>query len=189
MIRVFVLAVLALVALVAIARNLPDVRPAAPSRVSDGDAEEISVFSRWDGRWEGTLTAYRPDGTLISSVSVLREHTSISPTEQSVLTRFEYEEGRRDTTHATNRVVDGRLESEVRRPDGSLLVLSGQKAGGALFWYWRDESGSEETRREAILELADEELLTVDGVRHRSADADDIVILEGRYRRVRQVAD
>jgi hypothetical protein len=187
---VFVLAVLAFAALVAIARNLPDSRPEAPSRRAAGNVEELSIFSRWNGRWEGTLTAYRLDGTPISSVTVQRDHTSISPTEQSVLIRFEYDDGRRETTRAMNRVVDGRLESRVQRPDGSVLILSGKQADGALFWYWRDEAGgSEESRREAILELEDEDLFTVDGVRHRSTDADDLVLLEGRYRRIEQVAD
>jgi hypothetical protein len=86
--------------------------------------------------------------------------------------------------------VDGRLESQVQRPDGSVLVLKGTQVGGVLFWYWRDEStGSEESRRESILEQEDGDLFTVDGVRHRSADADDLVILEGRYRRLEQAGE
>lgn len=190
MIRVFVLAVLAFIALLAIANNLPDSQPEAPERGPAGDVEEISVFSRYNGRWQGRLTAYRLDGTPISSVTVRREHTLISPTEQSVLISFQYEDGRRETTRATNRVVDGDLESEVHRPDGSSLVLTGKRVGGAIFWFWRDEaSGSEESRREAVLALEDEDLFTVDGVRHRSTEADDLVVLEGRYRRVRQDAD
>lgn len=179
MIRVFVLGVLGLVALVLVARALP----AYPVRAAVD--VETAPFARWEGVWEGEFVARRPDGTIVETTNVRQEYTSLSPLEQNVVITDRHGSAPAEVSHGVNRSVSGRLECLVTDSRGVTKTLEGVRQGGAIFWHRREPAaGIQESFREEVLSLPEGDLYTIDGFGVYGADAADILLFEGRYRRV-----
>jgi len=187
MIRVFLLALLALGALVLVATRLPYQAPAprAAHEISE-EAEgsgEAGPFARWDGIWEGTLTTRRPDGTIVETAQVRQESTTISPAEQKINVMDRGAGRGAVISRHVHREVGDHLECEVTDPNGLRKILRGNLSGPVIFWHRRDPSTrGEESYREEVLRLPGGDLYTLDGFR---VDAKgESLIYEGRYRRV-----
>lgn len=191
MIRVFLLAVVAFAALVLVAQRLPYQPPPAAAEAGgtaeDDEPRSTGPFARWDGVWEGTLTARLPDGTVVESARVRQEHTTITPTEQKVDITERDPAGRAVVRRRVQRFVGERLECRVTDAGGAVKVLSGAVAGEALIWSRREPAtGREETYREEVVRLAGGDLYTIDGYRRDSAGG--TLVIEGRLRRAESPA-
>ncbi|HET9481839.1 MAG TPA: hypothetical protein VFP98_08795 [Candidatus Polarisedimenticolia bacterium] len=194
MIRVFLLAMLALAALVLVARVLPRAaaipqpveqgfETAGPGRTGGFDAG-TSPFAPWDGVWTGTLRSYEPDGTLVASSEVLQEHTSISPGRHKVDLVERREDGSSRRSSGDCLWEEGRLECRVQQADGTAHVLKGRRAGRAILWHRSDpSSGIVETFREEVISTSSGDLYTVDGVSVLGTTNPRVLVHEGRYRR------
>ena len=190
MIRVFILALLAFAALVMVARNLRGHAPEPTEMIEQVAQDESSPFARWDGAWEGTFNTRRPDGTLESSLQVHQEYTTITPTEQSVTITDRHADGSIKESRGQNTEVNGSLECRLWEPDGTMKLLTGTRAGRALFWHRRDTvAGIEETFREEIVRDAGGDLYTIDGVGLYGKSRTEVLLYEGRYRRVDRAGD
>jgi len=190
MIRVFILSVLAFAALVMVARNLRGRAPEPTEVIEQIVEDESTPFARWDGAWEGTFNTRRPDGTLESSVQVHQEYTTITPTEQKVTITDRLADGTVKESRGQNTEVNGALECRLWEPDGAMKLLTGTRAGRALFWHRRDAAaGIEETFREEIVRDAGGDLYTIDGVGLYGKGRAEVLLYEGRYRRADRIGD
>ena len=194
MIRVFVLAILALVALVAIARNLPGMQPPEASGEAAAEmattVEQLSPFARWEGVWEGKLSAFRSDGEPVSSVTVRQVHDTVSETEQTVSIIERQTDGETKEFTGTTLLVDERFERRFLMPDGASVVYAGRREGNAIFWHRLDPvTGLEETIREEIIRSVDGDLYTIDGMRRDRQAGGEILLIQGRYHRAKQGED
>ncbi len=190
MIRVFILALLALAALVMVARNLRGRGPEPAEVIEQAAQDESSPFARWDGAWEGTFNTRRTDGTLESSLLVRQEYTTITPNEQSVTITDRRADGSVKESRGQNTDVNGALECRLWGPDGTMKLLTGTRAGKTLFWHRRDTAaGIEETFREEIVRDAGGDLYTIDGVGLYGKGRAEVFLYEGRYRRVGRAGD
>ena len=178
MVRVFLIGVLALVALALVAVNLPERGRPHP----DGGDPQSASTARIEGLWEGTLTAYRPDGTVEQSLKESRLVAKVSPGERALtITRLLPGGGSEELSGSEVEAAGGDLKRRIQVPGGGLAVLSGKRVGPAIFWHRQDAaSGLKETLREEILETPGGDLYTLDGMR---ATGGQLLILEGRYRR------
>ena len=187
MIRVFLLALVALAALLLVATHLP-YQPPAPRTAQEISEEaegspEAGPFARWDGVWEGTLTTRRPDGTIVQTAKLRQEHTTISPAEQKINVKDRGAGGGAVISKHVHREVGDQLECEVTDPNGARRILGGNLSGSAIFWHRRDPATrAEESYREEILRLPGGDLYTLDGF--RVDPSGESLIYEGRYRRV-----
>jgi hypothetical protein len=190
MVRVFVLALLALGGLALVARALPS--PAGAPRLlggMDDTSDTLEGLARWDGAWEGTWRRYTPEGGVESATRVRREHTTLSETEQTLGIQEGIESASpvRRRGRITRR--DGGLACQVWNPDGTVVEWQGHMSGLVIFWHRRDpRSGVEESLREEIVRTADGDLYSVDGWTI-SGDPQGGQLrrtLEGRYRRPAQ---
>ena len=188
MIRVFLLALVALAALMMVADRLP-YQPAAPAPVSepapDGAAgvPDAGPFARWGGVWEGTISTRRPGGTLVEAVRVRQERTIVSAFEQKVVATQRGSGGGATVSIGIQRVRDYGLESRLTDPNGIERVFAGGLQGDAIFWYRRDPvTRREESYREEILRTPEGDLYTIDGFRFDPVG--ETLVYEGRFRRV-----
>lgn len=188
MIRVFLLALVALAALVMVANHLP-YQPAAPAFAREPAPEgaerspDAGPFARWGGVWEGTISTRRPGGTLVETVRVRQERTLVSAIEQKVVATQRGSGGSATVSIGIQRVRDYGLESRLTDPGGVEKVFAGSLQGDAIFWYRRDPvTRRQESYREEILRTPGGDLYTIDGFR---VDPDgETVVYEGRFRRV-----
>ena len=190
MIRVFILAVLAFAALVMVAHNLGVRAPERTDAIEQVVEDDASPFALWDGAWAGTFNIRRPDGTLESSLQVRQVYTTLSPTEQSVTISDQRSDGSVKESRGKNTASNGELECRLWEPDGTMKLLTGTRAGRALFWHRRDTTAwIEETFREEIVRDAGGDLYTIDGVGVYGKGREQILLYEGRYRRVEGAGD
>jgi hypothetical protein len=188
MIRVFLLALLGLAALAMAARNLPEALRPAPDRAVEWEAD-TTPLDRWDGSWSGTFITYEADGSLASTVRRSLRYTRADDRLQSVAITDE-DAGGRSREFRLEQTFDGsRLTSRRTMEDGTVVVLEGRRAGGAVTWHWKDAAtGVFESYRERIVATPEGDVLTVDGVRLPGGGAAPR-LFEGRYHRLDQDRD
>jgi hypothetical protein len=187
MVRVFVLAVLALGGLALVARAMPP--PALPPQRLGGveDASDtLEGLARWEGSWEGTWRRYTAEGGLESATQVRRDHTTLSDGEQTIAI-VEGTEGP-SPVRRRGRITrnDGRLTCQVWNPDGSAVEWQGQMSGRVIWWHRRDpRTGAEESLRDEVIRTAEGDLYSVDGWSIAAEPQGGQIrrTLEGRYRR------
>ncbi|HEY3174651.1 MAG TPA: hypothetical protein VGK94_02710 [Candidatus Polarisedimenticolia bacterium] len=186
MIRVFLLALVALAALVLVSNHLP-YQPLPPRAVPEGasgidEPPGAGPFARWDGVWEGTLDARRSDGTLVERMQIRQVHTMSSATEQRIDVIDRGAPGSPVILRHVHRVTGDHLECRVTDPNGAVRMYGGNVEGGAIFWHSLDPGAHrEESYREEILRTAGADLYTVDGVQVDPKGG--TLLYEGRYRR------
>ena len=187
MIRVCLLALMALLALVLVAKNLPGRAPEETTLVAQND-ENGSDFARYEGVWKGSFNIHLPDGELDSTVVVEQTYTTVSSTEQSVLITDRHTDGRVEVSRGRNVERDGSLTCEVWSEDGALKkVFTGHRSGRAIFWHRVDAAHAiEETFREEIIRTPEGDLYTIDGAGTYGGAGGKMLIYSGRYRRVDQ---
>src|SRR5215475_14147534 len=122
MIRVLLLAMIALGALALVARHLP-------ASLKPQPAAHAASFERWEGTWEGTLVSYGQDGAELESSEVRLENDGISSGEQAVVMTRRRPDGRTVMTSGRRTRAGDTLEYRVTNPDGTLRVMSGHQAG------------------------------------------------------------
>jgi hypothetical protein len=188
MIRVFLLALLGLAALAMVARNLPEALRPAPDRAVEWEAD-TTPLDRWDGTWAGTFITYEADGKPVSTVSRTLRYTR-SDDRNQVVSITDEDSGGRTRESRQEQAFDGTaMTSRRTMEDGTISVLEGHRAGGAVTWHRKDSAtGAFESYRERIVSSPEGDLLTVDGVMlTRSGAAPRL--FEGRYHRLDQDRD
>jgi len=183
MIRVFLISVLALGALVLVSRSLPEVAAPASGPIEPPPRSQGDILSGWEGSWEGTFKAYRPDGSLEWTSQMRHDHANVSPSQQSlVITDRRHGEPEARSRGQITLLEGGRVECRIWQADGSMELFTGQVAGGAVIWHRADPAaGTHEVFREEVIRSERGDQYAVDGF---GVYPDGPRLYEGRYRRI-----
>jgi len=168
MIRVFIIAVLALGALALIAHSLPVTGPSDPM----------------DGVWEGPFDTYSMTGDRIASTRMRLEIETSAPGVRSVRLLARYADGHSEESTGEIRTEDAGLTWRMIDAEGNETVLTGRRQGPAIFWRTDDPAGGmRRTLREQVVHRAGGDIYTVDGAGVSLAGDGRVVLYEGRYER------
>ncbi len=166
MIRVFIIAVLALGALALIAHSLP---VAVPADVMEGV-------------WEGPFDTYSMAGERLASTRIRLEIETTEPGVRSVRRLERYPDGRVEESSGEIHETDAELTWRMTDPEGNETVLAGRRQGPAIFWHTSDPSlGTQRSLREQVVHRAGGDLYTIDGAGVLAGQAGQVVLYEGRY--------
>ena len=146
-----------------------------------------ALFEPYTGEWTGEFRIFTLNGALKSTIQVHQRYFWDGDTQKVVITD-RYPDGRIERSNALNYLDGDTPVCLVRKADGTVVRLIGQKQAGRLFW---KNDAPQQQKYEIFKEYVDTiggaSLYFIDGLGvYGSGEHRTILIFEGRYRKVRR---
>ncbi|MDQ7065396.1 MAG: hypothetical protein Q9P90_14260 [candidate division KSB1 bacterium] len=145
------------------------------------------LFAPYTGEWTGEFRIYTLDGALQTTIQVRQRYFWDGDTQKVVITD-RYPDGRVERSHALNYLDGDTPVCLVRKADGTVVRLIGQKQAGRLFWkHDAPKQQKYEIFKEYVDTIGGVSLYFIDGLGMYGSGAHrTILIFEGRYRKVKR---
>ncbi len=146
-----------------------------------------ALFEPYTGEWTGEFRIFTLNGALQTTIQVRQRYFWDDDTQRVVITD-RYPDGRVERSHALNYLDGDTPVCLVRKADGTVVRLIGQKQAGRLFWkHDAPQQQKYEIFKEYVDTIGGVSLYFIDGLGVYGSGAHrTILIFEGRYRKVKR---